>query len=604
MKILPTRLRALTRSSIFQVDDNFVIDGEEYTSNFAPTGRQINFPVYSEQAGNDFEDVKKYQGYLAVGQEPARMFMRDGSFSINDKIGQGLFTAPLDRIQGYLLQFDSRLPLHFNSVSGVTAGKKFIATNKGIVEVKPKFKRGLPMGRDVFWLRAYNQVSATTSNSSHQQQIILGETETEFFGFAWGYYGFPIPVLASTDVSQSAMWRSTKKVADIDNATKVVLGTNGQDAFDLAYIGTFGDYAIGLRMHSDSVTNDQRYAMGMRPMSLNIKTGVAASIDTAQRSSFPTHTQSSSGYRFAPHNRAVLETETTISLFIALPQAGTETVNDGTMSSMTVRRYDLNKATGVWANPVTVLSGDPTKYGDVITKGNLGTTGSLGATTVVNSWFIDVQGTKHLVVILMGTNSILASNASYTENTHQYVYRLNADNTLTFVSKLVQPQLFGTPDCQAGYAMSKDRRVMYLNTYSGHVKRMVFDESIMAYRYDLQYEVDVWSMHVADDETLTLVSTNQDMYRMLPTMGSVIRLTFGAVAAYDGQPLFTNVSVAALNHLGERIVTSVKLELDGPLSFTVNALQTLTVNTSATEDLAIPVQITGVGDIYCTPVKP
>lgn len=79
---------------------------------------------------------------------------------------------------------------------------------------------------------------------------------------------------------------------------------------------------------------------------------------------------------------------------------------------------------------------------------------------------------------------------------------------------------------------------------------------------------------------------------------------FGAVGQYDGMPLLTNVNVAVVNHLGARITAQVKLELDGPVSFTVNGLQTLVVNTSDTGDLAVPIQITGTGEIYCTPVRP
>lgn len=610
MKIVPARLLSITRPALHQLDRNLVIDGIEYTENLAPTGRQVVFPIYANTAISDFDDGKTYAGYNTPNSEMGRMYMEGGSLSCSDKrlvngqVAPVVLSSALDRIHGYLHQFDSRLPYHFNSVSGLTAGKKYLSTGKGIVEVKPKFKRGLPMGLDVFVHAVYNTLTTGASNAQSQQQIILGESETELFGISWGYYGYFIPTLNTANTgSSSIIWRSTKKIADIDNATAMLFDSAGSGNFDLTYIGKFGDYAIGLRMHAASTTNNMTFSIQMRPASINMKTGVVASCDNAQRAQYPTSTSGLVGNRFAPHNRSVMEVDDIISMYIPLPQTTTDVVLDGVLTGMIVRRYDLNKRTGTWSNANIALN-DTANYGDIIAKGNLGSNGSPYCQTLVASWFIEVQGVTHMVVMLLGTALSRGAANDYEENTHQYLYKLNEDKTLTFVSKYIQPKLFDTPNVQAGFAMSKDRKAMYVNTYSALVYRMVFDEAIMAYRHDLKYDVDAWTMHVDDDETLTIIDSGQNLIRMVPTMGTAIRVTFGTVGVYDGQPLFTNLNVAAVNHLGERIATQVKLELDGPLSFTVNALQSLTITTSATEDLAVPVQITGVGDIYCTPVKP
>ncbi|MNQ61369.1 hypothetical protein D3C85_756830 [compost metagenome] len=184
------------------------------------------------------------------------------------------------------------------------------------------------------------------------------------------------------------------------------------------------------------------------------------------------------------------------------------------------------------------------------------------------------------------------------------MYRINVDGTLTRVSKQVTPRLFGLGEVQAGFAMSQNRKAMYINTYSPRVYRLVFDEVSMVYQHDLQYEVDAWSMHVADDETLTMIDSSLNLIQLKPSMGTAVRTTFGAIGDFEGQPLTSSVNVAVVNHLGVRISAQVKLELDGPVTFSSNALQTLVVMTSATEDVSIPVQITGTGSIYCTPVKP
>lgn len=611
MKIVPTPFVRLIRAAVHQIEGKFHIDSREYDANWAPTGNQLQFPAVYNSGTSDFGDSNANTLYLNSAYEHGRFYFPDGSMSLSEKGVNGGApsttnepSAILSQVQGYLYQYDSRLPYFFNSVSGLTAGKKYACLNRGIVELKPKYKRALAYGRDPFSLSSYNRLSVTTASSSAQQQIILGESDTELFGMAFGYYSqsyvFPMPG-TSQGQSNSAFWRSTKRNSDIDNATAITFVSGATDACEMIFLGVYGDNAICLRINSLGADLTARTSISIRPCSMNVKTGVVSQSTTPL--TYQASSAASLGLRFAPHVRSIVETADTITMYIPSPVALPDVVTDGTCIGMGIRRYDFTKATGVWSAGVAVSVVDG-PYGDIIAKGPANGDGTSFAQTVVSSWVIDVKGINHLVVMMFGTSNSMHSSNSYTENTHQYVYKINTDGSMTRVSKTISPQLFNTNDVQAGFAMSKDRKAMYLNTYSPRLYRLVFDESIMAYRHDIQYEVDAWTMHVGDDETLTIIDSRLNLYRLLPSMGSAIRVTFGAVSDYAGQPLFTNVNVAAVNHLGERIATQVKLELDGPLSFTVNALQSLTITTSATEDLAVPVQITGVGDIYCTPVKP
>lgn len=619
MKITPSRTLNLLRPAVIQIDGKLHVDGREYDANWAPTGLQVGFPAAFNTGTADFNDLYLYSVYGTYLYEHGRFYMQDGSMTLSDKPLVGSTTSsgygvdvstPLNHIQGYLYLFDSRLPYHFNSVSGLTAGKKYIALNRGIVEVKPKFKRGMPAKLDVFVPSSYNRLTSSVGVGSPNQQLILGESETELFGIAWNYQNpaYTPPVASNSNPASSIIWRSTKRIADIDNATAIQFTPNStSDCFDFNFIGMFGDYAIGLRLGSDSAINTANSAVNFRPAAFNTKTGATASIPAGNRITYYAVNVATVGVRFHGHVRSVVEKGDIISLYVPVPTVTTDALNDGTCMNMPIYRYDFSKVTGLWTI-VGVVSIADGAYGDIIAKGPIAS-GSAGAgtmmcQTVVASWIIQVKGVNHLVVVMHGTNSYLEAVNSYVENTHQYVYRMNADDTMTRVSKIISPRLFGLAETQAGWAMSKDRRAMYINTYSPRVYRFVFDESIMAYRYDLQYEIDAWTMHVADDETLSIIDTSLKLVQLKPSIGTAVRATFGAVLPYDGVPQSTTVSVAVVNHLGARIATSVKLELDGPVVFTANASQTLTIVTSADGDLEVPIQVTGTGNIYCTPVKP
>lgn len=619
MKITPSRILNLVRPSVIQVDGKLHVDGREYDANWAPTGVQVGFPATFNTGTADFTDLYLNPGYGSSLYEHGRFYMQDGSMTLSDKplvgststsgYGNDLST-PLNHIQGYLYLFDSRLPYHFNSVSGLTTGKKYVALNRGIVEVKPKFKRGLPAKLDVFITAAYNRITASSGSGSPAQQLILGESETELFGIGWSYQSanYTPPIPSNSNPASSILWRSLKRIADLDNASAIQFTPNSTtDAFDFNFIGMFGDYAIGLRLGADNTLNTANYAVNFRPAAFNTKTGATASLPAGNRISYYTSNVSTAGVRFHGHVRSVVENGDIVSLYVPVPVVTTDSLGDGTCLGMSIRRYDFSKVTGLWTDQGIVSITDGA-YGDVILKGTVANSSSGAGTmlcqTVVASWVIQVKGVSHLVVVLHGTNSYLEAANSYVENTHQYVYKMNDDGTMTRVSKVISPRLFGLAETQAGWAMSKDRRAMYINTYSPRVYRFVFDESIMAYRYDLQYEIDAWTMHVADDETLTIIDTNLKLVQLKPSVGTAVRTTFGAVQPYDGTPQPTTVSVAVVNHLGARIATSVKLELDGPVVFTANAGQTLTIVTSAEGDLEVPIQITGTGAIYCTPVKP
>lgn len=616
MKITPSRTLNLVRAAVIQVDGKLHVDGREYDANWAPTGVQLAFPALFNTGSADFNDLSATPVYAGAPYEHGRFYMQDGSMSLSDKSlfnsvgatnGYGIdLSTPLNHIQGYLYLFDSRLPYHFNSVSGLTTGKKYIALNRGVVETKPKFKRAMPAKIDVFIPIAYNRITSNSGAASASQQLILGETETELFGLAWSYTNaaFTPPIPASTNTASSVFWRSTKRIADIDNASAIQFTQSSTtDAFDFNFIGMFGDFAIGLRLGADNAANTANYAVNFRPASFNAKTGALASLPAGNRISYYTSNVASPGVRFHGHVRSVVENGDIVSLYVPVPVVMTDVLNDGTCQSMSIRRYDFNKTTGLWTDASIVTINDGA-YGDIIARGAASAAGTMLCQTVVASWVIQVKGVSHLVVILHGTNSYLETANSYVENTHQYVYKMNTDGTMTRVSKVISPRLFGLAETQAGWAMSKDRRAMYINTYSPRAYRFVFDESIMAYRYDLQYEIDAWTMHVADDETLSIIDTGLKLVQLKPSVGTAVRTTFGAVQPYDGTPQPTTVSVAVVNHLGARIATTVKLELDGPVVFTANAGQTLTIVTSVDGDLEVPIQITGTGSVYCTPVKP
>lgn len=620
MNIRPVSIARLSRPLLHEIDGELIIDGVHYASDsLVPLGKFTQMPMNLQRSQWDTNDAYRVSSNVRADilrdQDHGHMFMEAGSFSMSTKPLIGMTTianipeafAQYNRPFGHLYQNDSRLPTHFQSTSGVTAGKTFVCTTRGILEVKNGIRRGVVANGEPFYPGTYNGLSGGADSSTVSvQQLILGETESEFFGISWFDHGSAYFDGPSTSGRPSTlMWRSTKRADTIDTITPIKF-SQSSDTYELVFLGVYSGKMIALRTHSTGTLSqaprltDQ---LGQRPISMNLQSGAVAQPPLASNVIQPAGQTGTTGIRFATHVRSVLETESTISVFLVAVQASAVT-HEGVLNGVSIRRFDLDKASDVWSyTDVSVTNG---VYGEVMQKSPTPVTGLNNAQSLITSWFVESQGSTYLVVMHLGTNARLdvGVNVAHEEYTHQYVYKLEANGSLTMVSKLVQSGLFGRSETNAGFAMSDDRRAMYMNTYEGGIRRLIFDDSTLTYQEHMRIQIDAWSFHIDTDETLTAIDTAFNLYRLKPTLGSVIRATIGEVPLFDGTPIAAVINVSALNHKGERVVAQVKLELDGPIIFAANTQKTLTLTTSETADVPVPVQITASGEIYCTPLVP
>lgn len=619
MNIKPASVARLSRPLVHEINGELVIDGVHYSADtLTPLGKFTQMPMNTTRSLWDTNDAHRVTSVVRADllrdQEHGHMFMETGSFSMSIKPLVGMTTisnipeafAQYNRPFGHLYQNDSRLPTHFQSTSGVTAGKSFVCTTRGILEVKNGIRRGVIANGEPFYPGTYNNTQGGGDGTSSVQQLILGETETEFFGISWfdhstAYFDGP----STSNRPCTLMWRSVKRADTIDTITPIKFSPTS-DTYELVFLGVHSGKMIALRTHTPSnVSQAPRLteAFSQRPVSMNLQSGAVSQSALVANVAQPAGQTGVTGIRFATHVRSVLETEDKISVFLVAVQTST-VPHEGVLNGISIRRFDLDKVSDAWSyTDVSVSNG---VYGDILQKSPSPVTGLNNAQSLISSWFVESLGSTYLVVMHMGTNARLDAsvNAAHEEYTHQYVYKLEANGSLTMASKLVQPALFGRNETNAGFAMSDDRRVMYLNTYEGGIRRLVFDDSTLTYREHMRIQIDAWSFHIGEDETLTAIDTALNFYRLKPTLGSAIRATIGDVPLFDGTPISTTINVAALNHKGERVAAQVKLELDGPITFTSNAQKTLTLTTSETADVPVPVQITAAGEVYCTPLVP
>lgn len=623
MRITPAPSLKLTRPYVNEIGGKLYADGVEYTQNLVPTGKYQAFPTSMSKTFWQFDDTTDTNTLHSVYRLFDRGFQfleSGGSFSIAHKNIKGVAhtpwtaTASFACAAGYLYTCDSRLPISFTSTRGHTQGHKYVCTERGLYDVAPGnvLTKATPQGLYPYWTLQNNTPYAdSAATQGLTQQLILGETETELFGVTYHDRGSVVSGNAAFSGSNgqyntSALFKTTKKVGGIlDNAVALPGLTGG---YELAYVGKYDTSHVLMRMQlsqdipNNNSINPSAHGLRFRPIVVDSLTGEVK--DTTTWVTPPIGNQSANGtfLRFGMQIRSVVETETEIKVFVPRILGPVDYTTDGRCTGVEVQKYVYSKAAKTWAESNIVPVGGT--YNDVMTQGAVSPANLQygGTVSLINSWFIDVAGEPHLVVLHTGT-LMRTLSLGHVENTLQYVYKLESNGGLTFVQKTVQPGLFGTSDAMCAFATSQDYRTMYV-TGKSTVYRMVFDDSAMAYVKHLEYNVDALSVHVGLDETLTMVDANLNLYRLAPSAGSSVRLRFGDVPMFDGTPVQVPLFVAALNHLGQRVATSVKLELDGASVFATTSQPTMTVVTSATEDLVLQVQITAPGEVFCTPTKP
>lgn len=623
MRITPAPSLKLTRPYVTEIGGKVYADGVEYTQNLVPTGKYQPLPTSMSKVLWQFDDAADTNTLTTLYKLFDRGFLfleSGGSFSLANKTMKGVVNTPWTGTGsfacpgGYLYTCDSRLPTSFTSVRGHTQGHKYVCTDRGIYDVAPNnvLTKATPSTVYPYWSNQNN--SPYTSGDVAQaftQQLLLGETETELFGITYHDRSHTISGVTSFNgntghYNASALFKTVKKVGGVLDNSAVLPGLTG--GYELAYVGKYGTSHVFIRMQNTvdisntSHLNPAGNGLRFRPVIVDSLTGEVK--DTATWVTPPIGNQSVAGtmVRFAQQMRSVIETDTEIQVYIPKVLCTTDSISDGRCTGMQVHKFTYTKATKTWTDVLLTPTGGV--YGDVMTQGTVGPTSLLygGAMSLISSWFIDVAGEKHLVVLHTGTQ-VRVFALTHVENTIQYVYKLEANGSFTFVQKTVQPGVFGNSDAMYAYAASQDYRTLYVTGKSA-VYRMVFDDMAMAYVKHLEYNVDAISLHVGVDETLTMIDADFNFYRLTPGAGSSVRLRFGDVPMFEGAPVQTQLFVSVLDNLGQRVSTSVKLELDGSALFDTNSQPSMTVTTSATEDLVLQVQITAPGEVFCTPTKP
>lgn len=224
------------------------------------------------------------------------------------------------------------------------------------------------------------------------------------------------------------------------------------------------------------------------------------------------------------------------------------------------------------------------------------------------SFLHEVGDETYIVILVTGTGMPSRNrnnnNFQYPANTVQYTLRLDkVDKTKAYlVARENLDGFFGTQRSLYSFAGVQDHSSLYC-ICDNDVVRLVFDQAQLKYVLsDTVIDVDAVSLLVKDNGDVWLMDQMQKVYHMRQSNADLVRLRFGQVndrfveAPYDVQ-LF----VSAANFLGELGAKPIELVIDGPAVFKANNGKRLNVTTSAADELALLLTVTGYGEIYVTP---
>jgi hypothetical protein len=184
------------------------------------------------------------------------------------------------------------------------------------------------------------------------------------------------------------------------------------------------------------------------------------------------------------------------------------------------------------------------------------------ATPQYNRWWIfDVSGLSSITCLNTGT---FVNNPNYTTKLQKA-----SDGRYYMFSNGVGLQFFVYNDA--------------LNTLTEST--LIPMPAATSYTFDsfgrLWYQLSDYSMYFTDNTTSYDVTMSLD----------------NNTQQYIGSNLSNNLNISTWNYTGIRVATSVTLYLTGNAFFTSNSSQTIVITTSATVDTAIPVTVTGTGQV-------
>ncbi|AGS82141.2 hypothetical protein O152_gp218 [Pseudomonas phage PaBG] len=350
-----------------------------------------------------------------------------------------------------------------------------------------------------------------------------------------------------------------------------------------------------------------------------VQAGYTVTLDSFVSSTISGFT-SNKPWRTLPIIRALKKADGLLTAFIPNVQGIAGTVQTNLVGSVSLDRVEYNYVTKTFGSRIQMNVVDP----------DTGLTPTWGENMVVvrdSNWanakmntgdnypahfqfsFMHEVDNETYVVILVTGNGIPSRNRNnnnfqYPTNTVQYTLRLDkADKTKAYlVARENLDGFFGTQRSLYSFAGTQDHSSLYC-ICDNDVVRLVFDQTQLKYVLsDTVIDVDAVSLLVKDNGDVWLMDQMQRVYQMRQSNADLVRLRFGQVndrfveAPYDVQ-LF----VSAANFMGELGAKPIELVIDGPAVFKANNGKKLNITTSAADELALLITVTGYGEIYVTP---
>ena len=204
------------------------------------------------------------------------------------------------------------------------------------------------------------------------------------------------------------------------------------------------------------------------------------------------------------------------------------------------------------------------------------------------------DGTQYLVMSYY--QSGVATALAYGQ---LYVWSINADTgALTYIGTSGQ----SSTSIVRGIIPISNGRVMVMLTASSACF-MTFNETTKQYVKTKEIATSPFSVGVDEFENVYITNADWSVTKLNATMPVDVNLKFATpLDTYAGTNLLNNIVVNAYNSSGKRIATSMKLVIDGANAmWTDNSQGTVTVTTSATEDVLVPITITKGGTLVIRP---
>lgn len=178
---------------------------------------------------------------------------------------------------------------------------------------------------------------------------------------------------------------------------------------------------------------------------------------------------------------------------------------------------------------------------------------------------------------------------------HVFKGQYSDPTTLTKISTYSAKQ-----NLLSGYLdISGDYTQMMLTYVDGIPDIVTFNEVSEAYELKTQMPYDIKTAMVDSMSRLWILDNSNNLHLQGPSVGYTVRVAFkDKDLKYTSGSMGSYIQVSCYNYLGDRVANNVTIQLEGgAASFSSNGTTSITVMTDASQDLDVPITITGNGYI-------